>query len=418
MNKENENTPADETVIESADAAETGEQPFAVDDVEASGDEAISQEAEAASDEVSADEAGADQAGADEVSADEAGDEAESEELGAGEPAPLHEEIRQIVEGAILAADRPLSIDQLIQLFIDSPPSRAQIRGVLAEIEESCADRGFELKEVASGYRFQVRTRYGQWVSRLWEEKPPRYTRALLETLALIAYKQPITRGDIEEIRGVAVSTNIMRSLLEREWIRIVGHRDVPGRPALYATTRHFLDYFNLSSLEELPTLSEIKALEEVNQQLELVEEAPVTGRSIELDVSQQQEDDDLPVDTADLDAVTEKVNTIQENIRSLFREETDEDSLDDDELDGVMDGDEVASIDAEGTNTQAAEEAEEIAEVAEVQDVEATDEVVETDEFAEAQVADEVIEADESADAQAEEADPPEDSDPPSQIN
>ena len=163
--------------------------------------------------------------------------------------------LKQIIEGAILAADQPLSIDLMIHLFEHEPPTRAEVREALATITEECDGKGFELKEVASGYRFQVKTEYGQWVSRLWDERPPRYTRALLETLALIAYKQPITRGDIEEIRGVTVSTNIMRTLLEREWIRVVGHRDVPGKPAIYATTKSFLDYFNLSSLDELPTL-------------------------------------------------------------------------------------------------------------------------------------------------------------------
>ena len=151
--------------------------------------------------------------------------------------------LKQIIEGAILAADQPLSIDLMIHLFEHEPPTRAEVREALATITEECDGKGFELKEVASGYRFQVKTEYGQWVSRLWDERPPRYTRALLETLALIAYKQPITRGDIEEIRGVTVSTNIMRTLLEREWIRVVGHRDVPGKPAIYATTKSFLDY-------------------------------------------------------------------------------------------------------------------------------------------------------------------------------
>ena len=150
-------------------------------------------------------------------------------------------ELKQIVEGAIMAADQPLSIDQMISLFDKDQPARADVKEVLSEIESDCEGRGFQLKEVASGYRFQVRREYAEWVGRLWEERPPRYSRALLETLALIAYKQPITRGDIEDIRGVAVSTNIMRSLLEREWVRVVGHRDVPGRPAIYATTKTFL---------------------------------------------------------------------------------------------------------------------------------------------------------------------------------
>ena len=242
--------------------------------------------------------------------------------------------LRQIIEGAILAADTPLSIDQMLQLFGSEPPPRAEIRAVIEEIEASCEDRGFELKQVASGYRFQVKKQYAQWVGRLWEEKPPRYTRALLETLALIAYKQPITRGDIEEIRGVAVSTNIIRSLLEREWIRVVGHRDVPGRPAMYATTRIFLDYFNLSSLEELPTLSEIRDLDAVNEELDLQDEPLVEIKSLELD---EEEEAALEEADADLDEVTANVNQIQDNIRQLFTEPGEE-PLDDDDREAVPD--------------------------------------------------------------------------------
>jgi segregation and condensation protein B len=140
-------------------------------------------------------------------------------------------------------------------------------------ISADCGDRGFELKQVASGYRFQVKQDLSEWVAKLWEDRPPRYTRALLETLALIAYRQPITRGDIEEIRGVGVSANIIRTLLDREWIRVVGHRDVPGRPAMFATTKQFLDYFNLRSLQELPPLSEIKELAQTDQEFDLADE-------------------------------------------------------------------------------------------------------------------------------------------------
>lgn len=181
--------------------------------------------------------------------------------------------LQQIIEGAILASEQPLNIDQIMQLFEGDGPSRADVRAAIDDIEKHCDERGYELRQVASGYRFQVRERYSPWVKRLWKEKPPRYSRALLETLALVAYKQPITRGDIEDIRGVAVSTNIMRTLLEREWVRIVGHRDVPGHPALYATTKAFLDYFNLGSLDELPSLAEIKDLAKVSEQLDLDED-------------------------------------------------------------------------------------------------------------------------------------------------
>jgi len=169
--------------------------------------------------------------------------------------------IKEIIEAAILAADGPLSIQQLGDIFEGRSVSNLEIKQALAEIQKSCAGRGFELKKVASGYRFQIRVEYSDWVSRLWKEKTPRYSRALLETLALIAYRQPITRGDIEDVRGVSVSSNIIRTLIERDWIKIVGHREVPGRPALYSTTKAFLDYFNLERLDQLPTLQEIKEL-------------------------------------------------------------------------------------------------------------------------------------------------------------
>lgn len=178
--------------------------------------------------------------------------------------------IRCITEAALLAAGKPLSLDQLRELFDEGDrPARQVMEHVLVLLEQSCEGRGFELKKVASGYRLQVREEFAPWVGRLFEEKPQRYSRALLETLALIAYRQPITRGEIEEIRGVTVSSNIIRTLLEREWVRVVGHRDVPGRPAMYATTRQFLDYFNLTGLDELPPLSEVRDLEEIGREIE-----------------------------------------------------------------------------------------------------------------------------------------------------
>ncbi|MEX1237623.1 MAG: SMC-Scp complex subunit ScpB [Pseudomonadales bacterium] len=244
--------------------------------------------------------------------------------------------LKQIIEGAILASDRPLSIDAMISLFEGEQPTRAEIKATLTQIDADCDGRGFELKEVASGYRFQVREDFGEWVGRLWEERPPRYTRALLETLALIAYKQPITRGDIEEIRGVAVSTNIIRTLLEREWIRVVGHRDVPGRPAIYATTKTFLDYFNLSSLDELPTLSEIKDLERVNEELDLDDEELIAPPSLEMRL--EEGDDESSMNDAELDEVTNTVNSIQENIRNLFAEEEEADIDEDADIDEEAD--------------------------------------------------------------------------------
>lgn len=169
--------------------------------------------------------------------------------------------IKQIVEAALLCADEPLTIDLLERLFGGDECDRATLKTVIEQVEQDCAGRGVELKRVASGYRFQVRQELAPWMSRMWEDRPPRYSRAVLETLALIAYKQPVTRGDIEQVRGVAVSSNMIRALLERDWIRVVGYREVPGRPAMYGTTKTFLDYFNLKSLDELPTLPEIKAL-------------------------------------------------------------------------------------------------------------------------------------------------------------
>lgn len=182
-------------------------------------------------------------------------------------------QLKKIIEGALFASGQPLSIEQLGFLFDEHErPDHAGFRAALAELQQDYADRGLELREIASGFRFQVRQECGPWVSRLWEEKAPRYSRALLETLALVAYRQPITRSEIEEIRGVSVSSHIVKTLLEREWIRVAGHRDVPGRPALFATTRQFLDYFNLKSLADLPSLAEIRDLERINEELEFLE--------------------------------------------------------------------------------------------------------------------------------------------------
>lgn len=181
--------------------------------------------------------------------------------------------IKNIVEAGLLAAGGPLSVDQLQSLFgtdPDSIPEKKDIRDVLVQLAGDYENRGIELLEVASGFRVQVRKNLSEWVSRLWQDRPPRYSRALLETLAIIAYRQPVTRGEIEEVRGVAVSSNIIRTLLERSWIRVVGHRDVPGKPAIFGTTKEFLDYFGLKSLAELPTLAEISDLDNLNVELDL----------------------------------------------------------------------------------------------------------------------------------------------------
>lgn len=179
--------------------------------------------------------------------------------------------VRNVIEAALLAAQRPLTLADLRALF-DEParPDDAALGAALEQLAAEYADRGIEVKRIASGWRIQVRREFAAEISRLWPERPARYSRALLETLALIAYRQPITRGEIEDVRGVAVNPNIIKTLLERSWIRVLGHRDVPGRPELLGTTREFLDYFGLTGLDDLPPLSELKALSELNVQLDL----------------------------------------------------------------------------------------------------------------------------------------------------
>jgi segregation and condensation protein B len=192
------------------------------------------------------------------------------------------EQLKPIVEAALLASTQPMTIAQLKAIFgEDEEIGTDELTQVLAALGADCEGRGVELVEVASGWRYQVRREVHGWVSRMWAEKPSRYSRALLETLALIAYRQPITRPEIEQIRGVVVSSNIIKTLEEREWIRVVGHRDVPGKPALFGTTRAFLDYFNLKSLDALPPLSEIRDLEELNPQMRFEGDAePAAARA------------------------------------------------------------------------------------------------------------------------------------------
>jgi len=180
------------------------------------------------------------------------------------------EQLKPIIEAALLASTQPMTVQQLGELFNEADDvNREQIAKALEALAEDCSGRGIELKEVASGFRYQVRQDVHPWISRMWTERPSRYSRALLETLALIAYRQPITRPEIEQIRGVVVSSNIIKTMEEREWIRVVGYRDVPGKPALFGTTRAFLDYFNLKSLDQLPPLSEIRDLEDPQMRFE-----------------------------------------------------------------------------------------------------------------------------------------------------
>jgi len=246
------------------------------------------------------------------------------------------DQIKRIVEAAIFAADAPLDRDALLMLFDEADrPDKAVLGKLLDELVEDYAERGVELREVASGFRFQARKEVGPWVSRLWQEKAPRYSRAILETLALMAYRQPITRGEIEEIRGVAVSTHIIKTLLERGWARVVGHRDVPGRPAMYATTRQFLDYFDLKSLEDLPSLAEIKDLDKLNQELALDDRPP------EGDAQAGQDGDDTDVTGQNTGEDGEQL-PVQAGFTDMVEQEPDIDESD------LMDMDKVDALLAE----------------------------------------------------------------------
>src|SRR5580658_1203709 len=179
--------------------------------------------------------------------------------------------VRNVIEAALLAAGRPLAADELVGLFDERDGSNTdEVQAAIGALRNEYETRGLELVEVASGFRIQIRAAVAEPVSRLWQERPTKYSRAMLETLALVAYRQPITRGEIEQIRGVVVNPNIIRTLLERNWIRVVGHRDVPGKPELLGTTREFLDYFSLERLDDLPTLAQLKELEDLRVQLTL----------------------------------------------------------------------------------------------------------------------------------------------------
>jgi len=223
------------------------------------------------------------------------------------------EQLKPIVEAALLASTQPMTIAQLMAIFGDEDEvTTDDIVVALASLTHDCDGRGVDLIEVASGWRYQVRRDVHAWVSRMWAEKPSRYSRALLETLALIAYRQPITRPEIEQIRGVVVSSNIIKTLEEREWISVVGHRDVPGKPALFGTTRGFLDYFSLKSLDALPPLSEIRDLEEINPQMRFdgdsIPAHALVGATLSIDP-----DNESPANTEDTDDVVAEAMTIEE---------------------------------------------------------------------------------------------------------
>lgn len=270
-------------------------------------------------------------------------------------------EIKHVIEAALLAAGRPLTLDKLADLFAakGGGPDRAALKQGLDALANDYQGRGIELKEVASGYRVQVKRTMTDWLQPLWEERAPRYTRALLETLALVAYRQPITRAEIEEVRGVVVSTNIVRTLLERNWIRVVGHRDVPGKPAMFGTTKDFLDYFGLKKLEDLPTLADIKdGLPELSPQTDLVEAlaAEAAAASAPLALADASADQAL---AADVDAGGAEIG-------ALAVDEPAEEPDDDSELAGpdlVVADDEAAQV-AEAANDEGDEAAVHSAEI------------------------------------------------------
>ncbi len=211
--------------------------------------------------------------------------------------------IKSIVEAAIFAADEPLTVANLLELFPEAErPDKATLVSSLEALQDDYQERGVELVSVASGYRFQARSQYSEWLKRLWQQRTPRYSRALLETLALIAYKQPLTRGEIEQVRGVAVSSHIVKTLIDRNWVKVVGQRDVPGKPALLATTKVFLDYFNLQSLSDLPPLSELANLDELGAKLGIstsMESSDVSS-SVEDDAAQSEDKKESDIDASE----------------------------------------------------------------------------------------------------------------------
>lgn len=237
-------------------------------------------------------------------------------------------QLKMILEAALLAAGKPLSLDRIQELFgRRDAPVRQDIRAALMELKADYDERGIELVEVASGFRIQVASSMAQWLEKLWEERPPRYSRALLETLSIIAYRQPATRGEIEDIRGVAVSTNIIRTLLERNWVRVVGHRDVPGKPAMFGTTKEFLDYFGLKKLDDLPPLADLQDFDKLNIQLDLAD-----GETIEDIMRADAENVAAGADNvASIDSARAQPDT---DVELLDEERLDDEQLDDELLD------------------------------------------------------------------------------------
>lgn len=256
--------------------------------------------------------------------------------------------LEQIIEGALMASGQTLSVERIQNLFEEGQePEKERILIILERIGEKCANSGYELKKVATGYRFQVKQDIAKWVSRLWEEKPQRYSRALLETLSIIAYRQPVTRGEIEDVRGVAVSSHITKTLVEREWIQVVGHRDVPGRPAMYATTKMFLDYFNLESLDQLPTLEEIQEIADANHALELEDKSEEGNFDLSVNVEEQGDSENLQSAAEDLAAAEAIVQQVEDNVFNKPEEDEEELEQESAETPDLLDGEQqVAATD------------------------------------------------------------------------
>ena len=275
------------------------------------------------------------------------------------------DQLKRILEAVLMASSQPLNEAALLKVFDESQELESdELNVALQELMDECEGRSFELHKVGSGYRFQVRKDYADYVTKLWEEKPARYSRALLETLSLIAYRQPITRGEIEAVRGVSVSSHIIKTLDERGWIKIVGHRDVPGKPSLYATTKEFLDYFSLASLNDLPSLQEIRDIDEINAELDLrmpnegPQEEASTGDEagvIDLDVANEDEVEDVATvdatvaDETDVDAAA----AVLEADNGEQRDEADVGDIHNDEA--IVDLDVANEDDVDGTDASRA---------------------------------------------------------------
>jgi segregation and condensation protein B len=283
------------------------------------------------------------------------------------------QQLKNIIEAALMASGSALSVERLQLLFEEhEKPDSKLIKEALQSLAEDMEGRGIEVKEVASGFRLQVKKDVAPWVSRLWEEKPPRYTRALLETLSLIAYRQPITRGDIEDVRGVAVSSNIIRTLLDRDWVRVVGHRDVPGRPAMYATTKTFLDYFNLKNLDELPSLDEIREMDDANQKLELINAEKQASATREYDFTSEEDveargEEVLTETEQDILEAEKLIDQVEDNVFNKPEEEEDPDAAEQASSETAQPSfaEMAAKLDGESGNDEAAEQADSLSSVA-----------------------------------------------------